>query len=195
MKNIAWIFLGMLVMLTGACSQTPNEKVLVNKEAKAEKEMDSSKEEDALQGEEEDAEQGKEENVSLEETAGVEEQKAEESTENQEESYIHPELANNAKYVEVMNRIHDKPNKLSVSKEDQYAAVTKLFLLNPEVLDVKSRGLGLSDAHLGDGTKLVYLAAAGEGVGAFYYYHPGSDEIVTEMNAEEAFGEYPELVF
>ncbi len=182
MRYVAYIFLSAVVMLTAACSKGAGDPVSTPKEAAVEKESESKKEE-----------------VSKPEKEGeraTEEEEPNTDAENQhDESYIHPELADNAKYVEVMDRIHDEPNRLAVTKEEQFAAVTKLFFLNPGVLDDKSRALGLSDAQLADGTKMIYLAAVGEGVGAFYFYHPGTDEIATELNAEEAFGEIPEISY
>ncbi len=182
MRYFAYIFLSVVVVLTAACSKGEGDPVSTPKEAAVEKESESKKEEVSKPGKEEEK--------------AAEEEEPNVNAENQnDESYIHPELANNAKYVEVMNRIHDEPNQLEVTKEEQFAAVTKLFFLNPEVLDDKSRALGLSDAQLSDGTKMIYLAAIGERMGAFYFYHPGTDEIATELNAEEAFGEIPEISY
>ncbi|GIN19481.1 MAG TPA: hypothetical protein DEO65_17585 [Bacillus bacterium] len=187
MKYFAFILLGVLVMLTAACSSKTDPPASVKETTEVEKGSSSKKEEET--------EQEKEDGM-ISEDSKKETNKSDENSENQDdEAYIHPELANNAKYIEVMNGIHEKPNQLAVTKEEQFAAVTKLFLLNPEVLDVKSRGLALSDAQLGDGTKLIYLAAVGEGMGAFYFYHPGMDEIATETNAEEVFGESPEVIY
>lgn len=182
MKYFAYIFLFALVMLTAACNKGAGDPVSTPKEEVVEKESESKKEEVSK------SEKG--------EGSAAEEEETNTDPENQnDESYIHPELANNPKYVEVMNRIYDEPNQLAVTKEEQFAAVTKLFFLNPEVLDDKSRALALSDAQLSDGTKMIYLAAVGERMGAFYFYHPGTDEIATEMNAEEAFGEIPEISY
>jgi len=175
-------------MLTAACSQGADDQVSTPEKSGVEKESESKKEE-VSKPEKEEGEPSEEDKEETKVDADVD-------AENQDDkSYIHPELADNAKYVEVMNRIHDEPNQLEVTKEEQFSAVTKLFFLNPEVLDDKSRALALSDAQLSDGTKMIYLAAVGERMGAFYFYHPGTDEIAPEMNAEEAFGEIPEISY
>lgn len=168
MKKVAWlVMIAMLALLLGACSGSSSDE--------NEKPVDQ---------------EGMQDEAGIEEDAGSANK---ESTGTTKDRFIDPELADNEKYVEVMNRIHGEPNKLEVPKGDQYAAVTKLFKLNPEVLNVKARGLGLEDAHLSDGTKLVYLMAVGQGAGAFYFYNPQTDELVTELNAEEEWGEQPEL--